>query len=423
MSVGAPPAPAAPAAAAPAGQVGLHSRLALRTLSFVEQGDEVLVGSAETGVFLALPQVGAVALRVLAAGGDVGEATAAASRYAGEAVDVVTFAAALADAGLVLAVDGEATTQPAGRPPRTRLAWVSPAVVQPLFSPTAWLLYGALFTSCVVLFIAQPQFWPAFEDLFFHPNPAVVVVGMIGTSIALAFCHEVAHWLAARAAGIGPRFAISLRWFFPVFETDVSELWSLPPRQRYSAFLAGMAWDTLVLSTFLALRVAWSHGYVDLPPLLVRFAGLVVVLEVLALSWQALVFLRTDLYAVLVTRLGCFDLYSVSYLVLRRRFGLLGSRGAAALAEAHPRDLRAAGGFGLLTLAGMVWAAWFFVAFFVPGTIVVVGWMFASIAGASPDTAVFWQALAIATVSIFQTLLPIAIFCSQRIARRRSPAR
>jgi hypothetical protein len=250
-----------------------------------------------------------------------------------------------------------------------------------------------------------------------------VVVGMIATSIALAFCHEVAHWLASRAAGIGPRFAVSLRWFFPVFETDVSELWSLPPRRRYSAFMAGMAWDTLVLSTFLALRVAWSHGYVDLPPLLVRFAGLVVVLEVLALSWQALVFLRTDLYAVLVTRLGCFNLYRVSYLVLRRRFGLLGRRATAELADAHPRDVRAAGWFGLLTLAGIVWAAWFFFSFFVPGTIVVVGWTLESLTGASPDSAVFWEALAIAAVSIFQTLLPIVIFCSQRVARRRRAAR
>lgn len=419
MSVAAAPAPLA---AVPAVALDLRSRLELRPLSFVEQRDDVLVGSVETGIFLAVPQVGAVALRVLAGGGDVGDATVAASRYSGEPVDVVAFAGALVDAGLVLAIDGEPTAPSGGGLRRSQLDWLSPAVVRPLFSATAWLLYGTLFASCIVLFAAQPQFWPSFEDLFFYPNPAVVVVGMIGTSILLAFCHEVAHWLAARAAGIRPRFAISLRWFFPVFETDVSELWSLPPRRRYSPFLAGMAWDTLVLSTFLALRVAWSHGHLDLPPLLVRFAGLVVVLEVLALSWQALVFLRTDLYAVLVTRLGCLNLYGVSYLVLRRRLGLLGERGAAELAEAHPRDVRAAAWFALLTLAGMAWAAWFFVAFFVPGTIVVAGWTLESIAGASPGSAVFWQALAIAAVSIFQTLLPIAIFCSQRIARRRSAA-
>ncbi len=55
-------------------------------------------------------------------------------------------------------------------------------------------------------------------------------------------------------------------------------------------------------------------------------------------------------------------------------------------------------------------------------TIVVVGWTVASITGVSPSHAVFWEALAIAAVSIFQSLLPIAIFAWQRAGRRREVA-
>jgi putative peptide zinc metalloprotease protein len=399
------------------------SRLVLRPLSFVEQGADVYVGSPETGVFLAIPQIGAHALRLLVDGGSIADAAASTRTLAGEEVDVLAFAEALIDAGLVLSVDGRPTTPSADLPrPRTRLDWLAPEVVRPLFSTSMWVLYGTLFVACAAVFVTQPQFWPSFEDVFFYPNPAVSVVGMIGSGILLAFCHEVCHWIAARAAGIRPRFTISLRWFFPVFETDLSELWSLSPRQRYAAFMAGMAWDTVVLSTCLGLRVAWSNGYIDVPPLLIRYAGLVVMLEVLALTWQTLVFLRTDLYAVLLTRLRCFNLYRVSSLELRRRFRLLGPRGAAELRQAHPRDLRAARWFGLLTLAGMVWAGWFFVSFFIPGTIVVAGWTFESVSGASLSSAVFWEALAITAVATFQTLLPAAIFVWQRISRRRGLA-
>jgi hypothetical protein len=396
------------------------SHITLRALSLVDQGEEVLVGSSELGVFLAVPQVGAIALRELQRSGSVADATAVASAYAGSDVNVADFAATLVDAGLVAAVDGRPIAPPAtSRRPRTRLDRLSPELVRPLYSPSAWVVYGLLFAACLCVFVTRPQLWPSFEDLFFYPNPAVVVVGMVSMSIVLAFCHEVSHWLAARAAGIRPRFTISLRWFFPVFETDLSDLWSLPARQRYSAMLAGMAWDVCVLSTCLALRLAWSNGILDVPPLLVRIAGLIVVLEVLALAWQALVFLRTDLYAVLVTRLGCLNLYRVSTLELRRRVGLLRAAEAAELAGAHPRDLRAAAWFGVVTLAGIIWAGLFFVSFFIPGTIVVVGWTVESIGGASPSSAVFWEALAIAVVSVFQSLLPLAIFAWQRTGWRR----
>jgi len=235
--------------------------------------------------------------------------------------------------------------------------------------------------------------------------------------LLLAACHEVFHWLAGRAAGVAARFSISRRLFFPVFETDLSQLWGVPRRQRYSPFLAGMAFDTVILTFSLGLRVLWGHSVLDVPPLLYRLLGAVVLLQVLGLGWQVLVFLRTDLYAVLITALGCYDLSRINFLLLKRWVARLSPREETELANAHHRDLQVARWFRLLYLAGVGWASYIFVTFFIPSTVMLAGWMFGSLGGAPLGSVVFWEALVIGLVAGAQGLLPLLILLWQRRKR------
>ncbi len=101
--------------------LNLSSRLSFPPLSVVPEGDEFLVGDPQSGVFLTIPEVGVVALRVLQAGGTIAEAGTAAGDHAGEIVDVVDFAAVLVEAGLVATVNG-APLVPAIAPQRQ--AWL-----------------------------------------------------------------------------------------------------------------------------------------------------------------------------------------------------------------------------------------------------------------------------------------------------------
>ena len=399
------------------GNAGLRpdSRLGFRPLSIINQGDAFIVGDSESGIFLALPEVGVVALRELQAGGTIAQATEAAAAHTGQDVDILDFAATMVEAGLVLLVDGSpvasATEDTRGR------SWVEivrPDLVRPLFSFQAWVVYASLFAFCAAAFLALPEYWPSFEDTFFYPDPAVSIAVMGVTNILLAMCHEVYHWLAARAAGVGARFNISRRLFVPVFETDLSQLWSVPRHKRYSPFLAGMAFDTMVLATCLGLRLLWGSGVLNLPPLAVRFLGAVVLVEVLALGWQALVFLRTDLYAVLVAALGCFNLYSVTYLYLLSRFYLLNASASAELANAPLQDLRVARWFGVLCLIGLAWSSYLFFSFFLPSTLLLAGWIFTTLPSTPIDTGAFWKALLIGSIATVEMLVPLAIFVWQR---------
>lgn len=394
------------------------SRLSFPPLSIVAEGEEFLVGDPQSGVFLSLPEVGVFALRQLQSGATIADATAATTAHAGEDVDVLDFAGVLVEAGLVAGIDGMALREAAARP-RTWLEGVSPELVRPFFSRPAWIGYGLVALFCASVFVLKPDYWPVYEDFFFYPNPAVCVVAMTLIGWISAACHELAHWLAGRAAGVAAQFSISRRFFTPVFETDLSQLWSVPRRERFSPFMAGMAFDTLVLALCLGVRLLWEAGAIDLPPLLIRLLRAMVLPQVFGLVWQGLVFLRTDLYAVLVTLLGCFNLYRVNQLHLKQLLRRLKPDEAAELAAAHPRDRAVARWFVVLYVAGVLWMSYVFVNFFIPRTVVMAGWMFGSLSGAPLGSGAFWQALTLGLMAALQALLPLAIWLRERIQVRK----
>jgi hypothetical protein len=77
---------------------------------------------------------------------------------------------------------------------------------------------------------------------------------------ALRGLHELCHWLAARAEGVAAKVRIDRRLYFFVFETDLTGLWGLPRRRRYWPMLIGLGFDTVILATVLALRLAAHAG-------------------------------------------------------------------------------------------------------------------------------------------------------------------
>lgn len=94
-----------------------------------------------------------------------------------------------------------------------------------------------------------------------------------------------------------------------------------------------------------------------------RLAAALAFAETAAMAWQCLLFLRTDLYAVLATAIGCHNLWRVKTLSLRRALKILTPAQAVELSTAGRRDLAVARWFRWLWLAGFLaaaaWFAWF----------------------------------------------------------------
>lgn len=384
--------------------IDASTRLSFLPLSIVEDGEEFLVGHADSGTFLAMPVIGVWLLRELQAGLTLQEAAAKGAQM-GLDLDVQDFATTLIEAGLA-GVDGVVAPVPAeGLVLRAAGRWAAP-----LFSPVAWAIYALALAGSIVLMILRPAYRPVMTDLFFHPNTGISLAVMGALSWVLTGIHELFHGLAGRLVGAPVRFRLGRRLFIPVFETDLSGLWALPRRQRYGPFLAGMAWDSLVLGAALLARLLIDAG-------LVRFIwpGLPAAIALHAMSgllWQSLVFLRTDLYAVMVNLLGCRNLYRVTYLTLKGRLWRLLAYEATELAEAAPRDLQVARWFGWVYAFGLVWACYFLVAYLIPGFGVTLRWTLRSLRG--PLVLDFWLALPVGLMALLQILWPLWLYLRRR---------
>jgi len=398
------------------------TQLVLRTLHITSDGDEFLVGDVARGEFASVPAIAITVIEALREGCTLDEAAKRVRSETGEHVDVVDFAATLLDLGFVAQLDGHQVDSAdpelteAGRL-GTAAAWLA----RPFYSLPAFVLYGGLFTACLVALTAVPRLRPHVTQMFFLPNPVLSIAVLTAIGIPLTMTHELAHWIGARVNGVPARITLSRRYYMAVMETDLSALWALPRRRRFPSLLAGIAWDTVRLSVLLAARTAQLAGWWHPSSLAARIIIALIVSHVLMISYQFLVFLRTDIYAVLVTGLGCLNLTRISKLRMALRYRRLTTAETAELSTASPRDLAAARWYGWIQVGGLAVAIFYFFAFFAPLTVSITRWIIDGLTRNSPNAIQFWEILASSLVAFVPLVLPPLTYWRDR--RRQTTAR
>jgi hypothetical protein len=317
--------------------------LVMHPLAILDEGGEVTVGRLDINSYVILPHDGAALLRQLQAGmppqrcGDW-----YAERY-GEDVDIEEFLTTLDEFGLLVR-DGE---QPAAQR-KVRYQRFGRA----LFSPATWVFYVVLVVAAGAAMIAQPELAPRYQNLFFTHYLAVLNLCLLAGQLPLILVHEGFHGLAGRRLGVHSTLRIGRRFYFLVFETRLDGLVLVPRRKRYLPILAGIVADVLVVAVLTLaayfLRTPSGESMAGRVCLALAFATL------LRVSWQFYFFLRTDLYHLVVTVLGCTDLHATAKALLRRRLlRLLGRTAQPADAqEWHPRDYAVARWYSWLMAAG-----------------------------------------------------------------------
>jgi len=391
----------------------------LRPLSLVPEGeDEVLVGDPETGQFVAIPKVGGVVVEALRRGATIAEAAAEAEEFAGQPVDVPSFVEVLRELGFL--DEGQQGT-PVRSAPVQGGRWldgVRQEVARPFFGRAAWCCYAACAVFALAVFAFRPGLFPdPATDAFVVDDIGLGSLILIPLATAATAIHELGHWFAARALGLGTRFGMDRRMgVLLVFETDLTQLWTVPRRKRYGPLLAGLALDAVLLAVPLAARLLIDTGGWAAPGPLDAVLATWIYVKLTAMLWQCMVFLRTDLYAVLVNALGCRNLWRVSTLMLRRSVGRLDAEGAAELADAHPADVRAGRWFRWVRLFGaaltLAWAG----LFLAPFVWEVLRWA-ADRLDAGPATGQFWWALLCTAVCLTPFVLPAALSVRERARR------
>jgi hypothetical protein len=371
----------------------------------------VVVGRTDVDSYGAFPPDGAALLRELQAGRPPATASAWYTARFGESVDMEDFLDTLRALDFLVA-DSEAPAVPAQVRGR-RLGRL-------LFSWPAMVCYSLLMACTLTVCVGDPRLAPHPGNLFFTQYLVVIEVTVFFSQPLLMLLHEYGHVLAGRRLGLRTRLRIGRRLYFLVFETALDGLVVVPRSKRYLPVLAGMLVD--VLGMCVLTLAAWSTLRPDgTLPLAGRVCLALAFTAVPRIVAQFYVFLRTDLYHLLVTVLGCSDLHGTARELLANRFNRLRGRTDRLTDESlwQPRDATVARWYAPVYVLGYAAMTLMFCTVFGP-----VAWRFADTAahtvlGSSVSAGRFLDATVILAMNAFQ-LAAVAFGAIRAWRRRRS---
>lgn len=296
------------------------ARISVHPLTIRPEGDDYVVGRIELAEFVVLPAVGVRVIELLRTGLSIRDAQETIASEGGGDVDVEEFVRELAALGFIEAVAGDPVPQrPELKPSLPRL---QPGHVRWIFSRPMKLGFLALVLAATVTVIRKPSLIPGWQNFFWDRDAdetALVLVVNTSVFVAGTVLHELAHLVAARSRGIPGRFGLATRLSHLVFQTDLTSLWAVPRGQRYRVYWAGILWDLILISVGLLVL-----GYVATPSIVENLLLAMVLLMGLGLLRQFLLYMRTDVYLVVLDAFRCGNLFNdaLAYAgFLVRRFG------------------------------------------------------------------------------------------------------
>lgn len=281
-------------------------RLTMHELAVRDSDDDpelAVVGRPELGVFVELPQVGVEAFRQLDQGFTVAEVGASLFERYGVDLDVGGLAQDLTELGFVATLDGVPLPDPGPRI-EPHLPWLRPQHVRWLFSAPVAVAWLALVAASGYAWWVRPDSRVDAGDFFWTDYVGLAVLVNTLMFSANATVHELMHLAAARACGAPARIGFATRLHHLVAQTDVTAIWTAPRRDRYRVYLAGILWDCLLVAVG-TLLIAFA-GF---PQQVDQLLSALLLLVLLSVILQAHVYMRVDLYYVLMELLRCGNLF------------------------------------------------------------------------------------------------------------------
>lgn len=301
----------------------------MRVQPFLEQpdGDDVIIADPDRACYLSVPREAVTLLRLFAEGFTVGEASAAYQRQYGMTPDVDDFLEALTDAGFldVQARGGDVSTATPTPTPvaravrRYHFGHFPESLARRLCSAPVLLVLGAVVGLALAACFLDPSVVPPPTALVFERDQVGLTVLLIVISLTTLFAHEMAHLVAARAAGIPARMGLGNRLWILVAETDMTGIWLASRRQRCVAFLAGPLFDLANVAVLVLVVFAAHRSWLDVDPTLMLLLQAWLFVGLTRLLWQVYFFMPTDFYYVIGAMSGCKSLMHDTQVYLLNR--------------------------------------------------------------------------------------------------------
>ncbi len=305
MSAGDPAVPSGDRGPAGRPHVTAESTIRVHPLSVRADHGSWIIGRADTGDFVQVPDIAHRILVLLSGQRTVGQVSETLRSEGNEPVDIADFIENLADLDFIDAIDDHPLPQP--EPPRASLRWLKPAYTRWTLHPVTALTAFAIIVAGIGCLASHAQLVPTYRSLIWSRWGGIVLAGDLSIAWTLTFVHELAHLATARAAGVPARLSLGTRLQFPAAQTDVTGVWTQSRRTRLTVYLAGMALDLVIAALGLILLAAAGGG---MPAVADQLIEATILLAVLYLPLELLVFMRTDIYFVLQDLTGCLSLYA-----------------------------------------------------------------------------------------------------------------
>ncbi|WP_078430579.1 peptidase [Alkalihalobacterium alkalinitrilicum] len=294
-------------------KLSLQSQIKLFPLNIRKDQKHYIVEEINSGDFFEMPKMGVDAIRLIEKGESLEKIDLELKiKYPDSPVDLVDFAQQLLELELIQEVDGETVHIKTKDKVEREYKWIKPLVGRFFFNRLTNKIYMVLVVANILFLIMNPQLFPTYRDLFLFDAIMANILIWMGISLILVLFHELGHILAVRSYDLPAKLGIGNRLFLVVFETDLSNAWKLPSKQRNVLFFAGICFDQLMLFIVFCLQFFFQFSH----PLILGILGLIVLDIFIRTIYQCCFYMKTDLYYYFENITGCYNLMenSMQYL-------------------------------------------------------------------------------------------------------------
>jgi len=343
-----------------------HDHVTIVPFTRQPDGDDVIIGLPNLGVFLVLPKEGVEILDDLAAGKTVGEAQEGYQQRYGETLDMDDFLAHLQSRQVVQRQSGAEPALQAPQPSRLEpsplrfhFEGIPQSWAEWVFSKPLLGLYGTFILLAIACLIAEPKIWPGWRAVYFDRNFTLMSLALLGFYYFVLFIHEMGHLMAAKAAGVGARIGIGHRLWTLVDETDMTGLWAIPRQKRYLPLMAGPLVDATSASLLVFVLFFQARGWLTLPVWTAKVLPAMLFVYLMSLLWQTFLFVRTDIYYVIANFFGCKSLLADTEGYLRNSLArFLTALPLVDQAHIPAREMKVVRFYAVIWIVGRALALW-----------------------------------------------------------------
>ncbi|WP_312473548.1 hypothetical protein [Neobacillus sp.] len=295
--------------------ITLDSRLSLVQTEIRKDKKHYIVEEKASGEFYEMPVVCIDAIHLINNGNSLGKIEELLKeKYPNEEVDLIDFAEQLLEMQMIAEIDGVKIEMKEQAKETLGFLWISPKLGKFFFNKFAYIVYCAFFIVNLLLLISHPSLFPNYKDIFIFDLMVLNIPTWFVLTICLILIHEFGHVLAMRAQNLPTKLEVGHRLLLVVFETDMSTVWKLPSKDRNILYLAGLCFDTVILSLALISQLIFADG----SGILLSIMNVVVLDTFIRMLYQLCMYMKTDFYYVFENVSGCYNLMENAQQMIRK---------------------------------------------------------------------------------------------------------